>query len=136
MLLLFLQNLLKGDDFYKIRLPSNVLSPPGREHIISSVKAVSSSLHKDAMTHIVLYIRIILLFHYIRIMPQLILLVLLYLVSSVWVVLFRIYFFLIKFRSSQKYLVNQVAKIWKEMILIKETNLKCLPVEFFVHAII
>ncbi|KAG6647484.1 ER membrane protein complex subunit 10 [Carya illinoinensis] len=33
------QNLLKGDDFYKIRLPSNVLSPPGREHIISSVKA-------------------------------------------------------------------------------------------------
>ncbi|XP_027353560.1 ER membrane protein complex subunit 10 [Abrus precatorius] len=33
------QELLKGDDFYKIRLPSNVLSPPGREYIISSVKA-------------------------------------------------------------------------------------------------
>uniref|UniRef100_A0A2N9IIQ4 ER membrane protein complex subunit 10 n=1 Tax=Fagus sylvatica TaxID=28930 RepID=A0A2N9IIQ4_FAGSY len=33
------QNLLKGDDFYRIRLPSNVLSPPGKEHIISSVKA-------------------------------------------------------------------------------------------------
>ncbi|KAK7815401.1 er membrane protein complex subunit 10 [Quercus suber] len=35
------QNLLKGDDFYRIRLPSNVLiSPgPGREYVISSVKA-------------------------------------------------------------------------------------------------
>ncbi|KAE9448053.1 hypothetical protein C3L33_20074, partial [Rhododendron williamsianum] len=33
--------LLKGDDFYKIRVPSNVLSPPGRDYIISSVKAVS-----------------------------------------------------------------------------------------------
>ncbi|XP_058216277.1 uncharacterized protein LOC131327238 [Rhododendron vialii] len=31
--------LLKGDDFYKIRVPSNVLSPPGRDYIISSVKA-------------------------------------------------------------------------------------------------
>ncbi|QCE12461.1 ER membrane protein complex subunit 10 [Vigna unguiculata] len=33
------QELLRGDDFYRIRLPSNVLSPPGREYIISSVKA-------------------------------------------------------------------------------------------------
>ncbi|RDX75584.1 ER membrane protein complex subunit 10 [Mucuna pruriens] len=33
------QELLQRDDFYRIRLPSNVLSPPGREHIISSVKA-------------------------------------------------------------------------------------------------
>jgi hypothetical protein len=33
------QELLKGDDFYRIRLPSNVLSPPGREYIVSSVKA-------------------------------------------------------------------------------------------------
>ncbi|GLT31868.1 hypothetical protein SLA2020_065740 [Shorea laevis] len=33
------KNLLQGDDFYKIRLPSNVLSPPGRDYIISSVKA-------------------------------------------------------------------------------------------------
>ncbi|KAI4302065.1 hypothetical protein L6164_035283 [Bauhinia variegata] len=33
------QKLLQGDDFYRIRLPSNVLSPPGREYIISSVKA-------------------------------------------------------------------------------------------------
>ncbi|KAM3691354.1 hypothetical protein ACB098_08G009000 [Castanea mollissima] len=33
------QNLLKGDDFYRIRLPSNVLSSPGREYVISSVKA-------------------------------------------------------------------------------------------------
>ncbi|KAH7867106.1 hypothetical protein Vadar_028871 [Vaccinium darrowii] len=31
--------LLEGDDFYKIRVPSNVLSPPGRDYIISSVKA-------------------------------------------------------------------------------------------------
>ncbi|ESW11703.1 hypothetical protein PHAVU_008G052600 [Phaseolus vulgaris] len=33
------QELLRGDDFYRIRLPSNVLSPPGREYIISSVKS-------------------------------------------------------------------------------------------------
>ncbi|KHG00808.1 Uncharacterized protein F383_23171 [Gossypium arboreum] len=33
------QNLLESDDFYRIRLPSNVLSPPGRDFIISSVKA-------------------------------------------------------------------------------------------------
>ncbi|KAF7817724.1 ER membrane protein complex subunit 10 [Senna tora] len=33
------KKLLQEDDFYKIRLPSNVLSPPGRDYIISSVKA-------------------------------------------------------------------------------------------------
>ncbi|GMI63447.1 hypothetical protein like AT1G65270 [Hibiscus trionum] len=33
------KNLLESDDFYRIRLPSNVLSPPGRNFIISSVKA-------------------------------------------------------------------------------------------------
>ncbi|CAA3028718.1 ER membrane complex subunit 10 [Olea europaea subsp. europaea] len=33
------KKLLEGDDFYRIRVPSNVLSPPGREYIISSVKA-------------------------------------------------------------------------------------------------
>ncbi|KAL0403380.1 UNVERIFIED_CONTAM: ER membrane protein complex subunit [Sesamum radiatum] len=33
------KRLLEGDDFYRIRLPSNVLSPPGREYIISSMKA-------------------------------------------------------------------------------------------------
>ncbi|XP_010528647.1 PREDICTED: ER membrane protein complex subunit 10-like [Tarenaya hassleriana] len=32
-------NLLKGDDFYRIRLPSNVLSSPGREYVIASVRA-------------------------------------------------------------------------------------------------
>ncbi|KAF3452487.1 hypothetical protein FNV43_RR02920 [Rhamnella rubrinervis] len=31
--------LLQSDDFYRIRLPSNVLSPPGRDFVISSVKA-------------------------------------------------------------------------------------------------
>ncbi|GKV30361.1 hypothetical protein SLEP1_g39177 [Rubroshorea leprosula] len=35
------KDLLQGDDFYKIRLPSNVLSPSRRYSIISSVKAVS-----------------------------------------------------------------------------------------------
>lgn len=35
------QRLLQEDDFYRIRLPSNVLNPPGRDYIISSVKAVS-----------------------------------------------------------------------------------------------
>ncbi|KAF5944147.1 hypothetical protein HYC85_018224 [Camellia sinensis] len=30
------KKLLEGDDFYRIRVPSNVLSPPGREYIISS----------------------------------------------------------------------------------------------------
>ncbi|XP_057476813.1 uncharacterized protein LOC130764526 [Actinidia eriantha] len=33
------KKLLENDDFYRIRVPSNVLSPPGRDHIISSVKA-------------------------------------------------------------------------------------------------
>ncbi|XP_042483514.1 ER membrane protein complex subunit 10 [Macadamia integrifolia] len=33
------KKLLKNDDFYRIRVPSNVLSPPGRDNIISSVKA-------------------------------------------------------------------------------------------------
>lgn len=33
------EKLLLGDEFYKIRLPSNVLSPPGRDYIVSSVKA-------------------------------------------------------------------------------------------------
>ncbi|GLT95042.1 hypothetical protein SLE2022_127470 [Rubroshorea leprosula] len=33
------KNLLQGDDFYKIRLSSNVLSPRRRDYIISSVKA-------------------------------------------------------------------------------------------------
>ncbi|KAG7588892.1 hypothetical protein ISN44_As07g012130 [Arabidopsis suecica] len=33
------KNLLKGDDFYRIRLPSNVVKPPGREFVIASVRA-------------------------------------------------------------------------------------------------
>ncbi|KAL3833885.1 hypothetical protein ACJIZ3_008621 [Penstemon smallii] len=33
------KRLLEGDDFYRIRLPSNVLNAPGREYTISSVKA-------------------------------------------------------------------------------------------------
>ncbi|KAK3415854.1 hypothetical protein EUGRSUZ_H01412, partial [Eucalyptus grandis] len=33
------QKLLQDDDFYRIRLPSNVLSPPGRDYIVSSIKA-------------------------------------------------------------------------------------------------
>ncbi|KAF6161895.1 hypothetical protein GIB67_020993 [Kingdonia uniflora] len=32
-------NLLKDDEFYTIRLPSNILTPPGKDYIISSVKA-------------------------------------------------------------------------------------------------
>ncbi|GAB4855874.1 hypothetical protein Ancab_024513 [Ancistrocladus abbreviatus] len=31
--------LLREDDFYKIRLPSNLLSPPGRSYTVSSVRA-------------------------------------------------------------------------------------------------
>nr|DAD43447.1 TPA_asm: hypothetical protein HUJ06_001677 [Nelumbo nucifera] len=33
------KKLLKDDEFYRIRIPSNVLSPPGKDYIISSVKA-------------------------------------------------------------------------------------------------
>ncbi|KAL9429601.1 hypothetical protein AB3S75_031418 [Citrus x aurantiifolia] len=33
------EKLLQDDDFYRIRLPSNTVSPPGRDYIISSVKA-------------------------------------------------------------------------------------------------
>ena len=37
----YLLKLLQEDEFYSIRLPSNVLSPPGKDYVISSVKAVS-----------------------------------------------------------------------------------------------
>ncbi|KAJ0976377.1 hypothetical protein J5N97_018342 [Dioscorea zingiberensis] len=33
------EKLLKEDDFYTIRVPSNVLSPPGKDYIVSSIKA-------------------------------------------------------------------------------------------------
>ncbi|XP_059308372.1 uncharacterized protein LOC132059688 isoform X2 [Lycium ferocissimum] len=33
------KKLLKSDDFYRIRVPSNVLNLPGREYVVSSVKA-------------------------------------------------------------------------------------------------
>ncbi|KAF8010812.1 hypothetical protein BT93_J1459 [Corymbia citriodora subsp. variegata] len=33
------EKLLQEDDFYRIRLPSNVLSPPGRDYIVASIKA-------------------------------------------------------------------------------------------------
>ncbi|XP_077229398.1 ER membrane protein complex subunit-like protein [Tasmannia lanceolata] len=33
------KKLLKDDEFYRIRVPSNVLSPPGKDYVISSVKA-------------------------------------------------------------------------------------------------
>ncbi|CAL1385343.1 unnamed protein product [Linum trigynum] len=33
------KNLVDGDDFYKIRLPSNVLSPPGKDFVVTSVRA-------------------------------------------------------------------------------------------------
>ncbi|MFQ6175242.1 hypothetical protein, partial [Streptococcus anginosus] len=33
------KRLLKHDGFYTIRLPSNVLNPPGRDHVLSSVRA-------------------------------------------------------------------------------------------------
>ncbi|GJW57065.1 hypothetical protein Tco_0103796 [Tanacetum coccineum] len=35
------KKLLENDDYCKIRLPSDVLNAPGREYVISSVKAVS-----------------------------------------------------------------------------------------------
>lgn len=37
-----MQKLLEDDEFYRIRIPSNVLNPPGKDYVISSVKAVSS----------------------------------------------------------------------------------------------
>lgn len=37
-----LQRLLEQDNFYTIRVPSNVLNPPGKGYIMSSVRAVSS----------------------------------------------------------------------------------------------
>lgn len=38
---MFVQQLLENDDFYRIRLPSDVLNASGRDYVISSVKAVS-----------------------------------------------------------------------------------------------
>ncbi|CAH2079545.1 unnamed protein product [Thlaspi arvense] len=47
-------NLLKGDDFYRIRLPSNVVTPPGREYVIASVRA--RCLPRDGLDeHIVIH---------------------------------------------------------------------------------
>ncbi|KAG2314855.1 hypothetical protein Bca52824_017977 [Brassica carinata] len=34
------KNLLKVDDFYRIRLPSNVISPPGKEFVVASVESL------------------------------------------------------------------------------------------------
>nr|GME01030.1 ER membrane protein complex subunit 10 [Ipomoea batatas] len=48
------RKLLDSDDFYTIRLPSNVLSPTGREYVVSSVKAVSLILrtkHSTCVCH-------------------------------------------------------------------------------------
>ncbi|XP_038990904.1 uncharacterized protein LOC120113912 [Hibiscus syriacus] len=47
------KKLLEGDDFYRIRLPSNVVSPPGRDFIISSVKA--RCLPREGMDEHLLY---------------------------------------------------------------------------------
>jgi len=41
LLYFILQKLLEDDEFYRIRLPSNVLNPPGKDFVISSVRAVS-----------------------------------------------------------------------------------------------
>ncbi|EPS58627.1 hypothetical protein M569_16186, partial [Genlisea aurea] len=41
------KRLLENDDFYRIRLPSNVLSQPGRDYVVSSVKA--RCLARDAL---------------------------------------------------------------------------------------
>ncbi|MQL92835.1 hypothetical protein Taro_025470, partial [Colocasia esculenta] len=43
------RRLLKEDGFYTIRLPSNVLSPPGRDYVISSVKVVHTPLRGTAL---------------------------------------------------------------------------------------
>ncbi|KAL5719031.1 hypothetical protein ACHQM5_011866 [Ranunculus cassubicifolius] len=48
------ENLLKEDDFYRIRLPSNVQTPPGKDYVIASVKA--RCLARDSLDeHIVIY---------------------------------------------------------------------------------
>ncbi|GAB2277174.1 hypothetical protein Dimus_011881 [Dionaea muscipula] len=48
------KELLKEDGFYKIRLPSNVLNPPGRSYVMSSVRA--RCLPREALDeHIVIH---------------------------------------------------------------------------------
>ncbi|GER43204.1 ER membrane protein complex subunit 10 [Striga asiatica] len=49
------KRLVEGDDFYKIRLPSNVLSAPGREYIVSSVKARCLSPQEALDEHFVFH---------------------------------------------------------------------------------
>ncbi|CAN8323512.1 unnamed protein product [Cochlearia groenlandica] len=47
-------NLVKGDGFYRIRLPSNVVTPPGREYVIASVRA--RCLPRDGLDeHIIIH---------------------------------------------------------------------------------
>ncbi|KAL6501055.1 hypothetical protein OROHE_025252 [Orobanche hederae] len=49
------KRLVEGDDFYRVRLPSNALSPPGREYIVSSVKARCLSPRDALDEHIVIH---------------------------------------------------------------------------------
>ncbi|GFP90065.1 er membrane protein complex subunit 10 [Phtheirospermum japonicum] len=49
------KRLVEGDDFYRVRIPSNVLSPPGREYIISSVKARCLSPRDALDEHFVIH---------------------------------------------------------------------------------
>ncbi|XP_068661834.1 uncharacterized protein [Aristolochia californica] len=48
------KKLLRDDEFYRIRIPSNVLNPPGKDFVVSSVKArclVQESLDEHFIIH-------------------------------------------------------------------------------------
>ncbi|KAG8390732.1 hypothetical protein BUALT_Bualt01G0114000 [Buddleja alternifolia] len=63
------KRLLEGDDFYRIRLPSNVLSPPGRDYIISSVKA--RCLPRDALDeHFIIHMLILVFLQSPKVVPH------------------------------------------------------------------
>ncbi|PHT48231.1 hypothetical protein CQW23_12439 [Capsicum baccatum] len=52
------KKLLKGDDFYRIRVPSNVLNLSGREYVVSSVKArclPRDGLEEHFVIHMVIF---------------------------------------------------------------------------------
>ncbi|KAL6504011.1 hypothetical protein OROGR_025934 [Orobanche gracilis] len=50
-----ISKLVEGDDFYRVRLPFNALSPPAREYIVSSVKARCLSPRDALDEHIVIH---------------------------------------------------------------------------------
>lgn len=49
---------MEEDDFYRIRLPSNLLNTPGRDYVFSSVKAVGSQMNLCLALELFLHVHV------------------------------------------------------------------------------